>query len=66
MLSEPRTYPPEVGGPAGDFLPTLFGAYVIWRVAVRFVWPAAAHIPVSCAAWYIFASELTGALSSTD
>ncbi|CEH15644.1 hypothetical protein CBOM_04391 [Ceraceosorus bombacis] len=51
MLSEPRAYPPKVGGPVGDFLPTLFGAYVIWRVAVRYVWPAFERLPIEREIW---------------
>ncbi|PWN94598.1 hypothetical protein FA09DRAFT_291663, partial [Tilletiopsis washingtonensis] len=51
FVAEPRRFPPTVGGPAGDFLPTLFGAYVIWRVAVRYVWPAFALLPLEREVW---------------
>ncbi|EPQ30269.1 uncharacterized protein PFL1_02385 [Pseudozyma flocculosa PF-1] len=46
MASEPRDYPPPVGEAVGDLLPYLFGCYVIWRVAVRYVWPAFEGLPL--------------------
>ncbi|KAK0521878.1 hypothetical protein OC834_006496 [Tilletia horrida] len=46
FASEPRDYPPPVGAAFGDFLPTLFACYVVWRIAFRFVWPYFAHVPL--------------------
>ncbi|KAN0060606.1 hypothetical protein ACQY0O_007264 [Thecaphora frezii] len=51
MASEPRDYPPPIGEAVGDFLPYLFGCYVIWRVAVRFVWPAFERLPLEREVW---------------
>lgn len=46
LVSEPRKYPPPVGDAVGDFLPHLFVSYAIWRVALRFLFPAFRHIPI--------------------
>lgn len=46
FISEPRAYPPVGGDPFADFLPFLFGIYVIWKVAVRFVFPAFGNFPI--------------------
>ncbi|KAK0548263.1 hypothetical protein OC845_003662 [Tilletia horrida] len=55
FASEPRDYPPPVGAAFGDFLPTLFGCYVIWRVAFRFVWPHFQHVPLEREIWTLAA-----------
>jgi hypothetical protein len=36
-----------------DFLPGLFMAYGIWRVAFRFVLPAFMRMPLEATVWYI-------------
>lgn len=40
-----------IGAAFGDFLPTLFVAYGIWRVTFRFVLPAFEHIPLEREIW---------------
>lgn len=56
MFSEPRGLPPPIGEGFGDFLPCLFGAYVIWKVSIRFVLPAFRVLPIEGTvlwlAWY--------------
>jgi hypothetical protein len=51
FLSEPRQYPMSVGSIMGDFLPTLFIGYAIWRLTVRFVFPAFARLPLEANVW---------------
>lgn len=51
FISEPRQYPMSVGDPMGDFLPTLFVAYVLWRLTFRFVWPAFERVPLERNVW---------------
>ncbi|UZJ54875.1 hypothetical protein CBS101457_004195 [Exobasidium rhododendri] len=51
FVSEPREYPMSVGDPMGDFLPTLFVAYGLWRVTFRFVWPAFERLPLERNMW---------------
>ena len=51
LVSYPRSYPPPIGAAIGDFLPFLFTCYAIWRLTVRFVWPAFAHLPVEGTFW---------------
>lgn len=46
MVSEPRSLPPPIGEAFGDFLPCLFGAYVIWRLSIRFVLPPFRAFPI--------------------
>ncbi|KDN44874.1 hypothetical protein K437DRAFT_224606 [Tilletiaria anomala UBC 951] len=53
MISEPRDFPPPIGVPFGDFLPTLFTAYAIWKLAVRFVWPAFNRLPIERTIWQL-------------
>lgn len=53
--SEPRAYPPTPGGPMGDFLPTLFVGYGIWRLTFRFVFPAFQHFPLERTIWTLAA-----------
>lgn len=51
FISEPREYPMSVGDPMGDFLPTLFIAYALWRLTFRFVWPAFERFPLERNVW---------------
>lgn len=44
--SEPRSFPPTVGDPMGDFLPALFICYGLWRLVFRYLWPAFDHAPL--------------------
>ena len=37
--------------PFGDFLPTLFICYAIWRLSIRFVWPAFRGLPIERTIW---------------
>lgn len=46
LVSELRDFPPPVGEAAGDFGPHLFVTYAAWRIAIRYVWPAFAHVPL--------------------
>ncbi|KAE8208374.1 hypothetical protein CF327_g7115 [Tilletia walkeri] len=55
FASEPRDFPPPVGAAFGDFLPTLFGCYAIWRLAFRFVWPSFQHLPLEREIWTLAA-----------
>ncbi|PWY97391.1 hypothetical protein BCV70DRAFT_167087, partial [Testicularia cyperi] len=51
LISDPRDYPPPIGEAFGDFLPFLFGCYVIYRLAFRFVWPAFVGLPLEATFW---------------
>lgn len=51
--SEPRAFPPTPGGPMGDFLPTLFVGYAIWRLTFRFVLPAFEWLPLERTIWIL-------------
>lgn len=51
FISEPREYPMSVGEPMGDFLPTLFVAYSLWRLTFRFVWPPFQKLPLERNIW---------------
>ena len=46
LVSELRGFPPKVGAAVGDFLPHLFVSYAIWRVALRYLWPPFARMPL--------------------
>ncbi|WFC99595.1 hypothetical protein MYAM1_002340 [Malassezia yamatoensis] len=46
LVSELREFPPPVGEAAGDFGPHLFVTYAAWRIALRYVWPAFAQLPL--------------------
>lgn len=46
LASEPRSLPPDLEGAFKDFLPTLFVAYCIWRLAVRFCLPFWSKMPI--------------------
>ncbi|MCO5599897.1 hypothetical protein L7F22_054004 [Adiantum nelumboides] len=51
FLSEPRDYPMSVGDIFGDFLPTLFVAYALWRVNYRFTFQMLHKIPIEGNIW---------------
>ncbi|TIC03145.1 hypothetical protein E3Q16_03191 [Wallemia mellicola] len=46
LASEPRSLPPDLEGGFKDFLPTLFVAYCLWRLAIRFCLPFWQKMPV--------------------
>ncbi|KAG6832287.1 hypothetical protein H0H92_003520 [Tricholoma furcatifolium] len=45
LFSQPRASPPDLSDGFGTFLPTLFIAYALWRLAFRFVMPAFSKAP---------------------
>lgn len=51
FLSEPREYPMSVGDIFGDFLPTLFVTYGLWRVNYRFTFQMLHKIPIEGNIW---------------
>ena len=53
IFSQPRTVPPSLSDGFADFLPGLFMAYGVWRVAFRFVLPAFMPMPLEATVWYI-------------
>lgn len=53
--SEPRAFPPTPGGPMGDFLPTLFVGYALWRLAFRFLFAAFRDLPIERTIWTLAA-----------
>lgn len=53
IFSEPRSIPPSMSDAFTDFLPGLFMAYGVWRVAFRFVLPAFMKMPLEATVWYI-------------
>jgi hypothetical protein len=53
IFSQPRTVPPSMSAAFADFLPGLFMAYGVWRVAFRFVLPAFMRTPLEATVWYI-------------
>ena len=53
IFSHPRRIPPSMSDAFADFLPGLFMAYGIWRVAFRFVLPAFVRMPLEATVWYI-------------
>lgn len=53
IFSHPRGAPPSMSVAFADFLPGLFMAYGIWRVAFRFVLPAFKKMPLEATVWYI-------------
>ncbi|TIA90302.1 hypothetical protein E3P99_01629 [Wallemia hederae] len=46
LASEPRSLPPDLEGAFKDFLPMLFVAYCLWRLAVRFCLPYWNKLPI--------------------
>ena len=53
IFSLPRSIPPSMSDAFSDFLPGLFMAYGIWRVAFRFVMPTFMRMPLEATVWYI-------------
>jgi hypothetical protein len=54
LFSQPRAQPPPISTAFGDFLPLLFVAYAVWRVAFRFVFPLfAARAPLEAMVLYL-------------
>jgi len=53
IFSQPRQFPPPMSDAFADFLPGLFMAYGIWRVAFRFVLPSFMKMPLEATVWYI-------------
>ena len=53
IFSQPRRVPPSMSSAFADFLPGLFMAYGIWRVAFRFVLPTFMRMPLEATVWYI-------------
>lgn len=53
IFSQPRRVPPPMSDAFADFLPGLFMAYGIWRVAFRFVLPSFMKMPLEATVWYI-------------
>lgn len=53
IFSQPRAVPPPLSAAFADFLPGLFLAYGVWRVAFRFVLPAFIMMPLEATVWYI-------------
>jgi hypothetical protein len=53
IFSQPRTVPPSMSAAFADFLPGLFMAYGVWRVAFRFVLPTFMVMPLEATVWYI-------------
>ena len=53
IFSQPHRIPPSMSDAFGDFLPGLFIAYGIWRVAFRFVLPGFMKMPLEATVWYI-------------
>ena len=53
IFSHPRSTGPSISEAFANFLPGLFMAYGIWRVAFMFVLPAFAKMPLEATVWYI-------------
>ncbi|KAG6818053.1 hypothetical protein H0H87_009208 [Tephrocybe sp. NHM501043] len=53
LFSQPRASPPPLSDAFGTFLPTLFIAYVFWRLAFRFVLPEFSKAPLEASVWYL-------------
>lgn len=43
----------SIGDPMGDFLPTLFIGYALWRLTFRYVWAAFKHFPLEGNIWIL-------------
>lgn len=63
LFSEPQANPPDLEAAFGGFLPTLFVAYGIWRLAWRFTLPQFHQAPIEASVWYL-ASFWPGVLSN--
>jgi hypothetical protein len=53
FFNDTRSDPPTISALLGDFLPILFVAYGVWRLAFRFVLPAFKDKPLERWLWYI-------------
>ena len=53
IFSQPRDTPPTMSDAFADFLPGLFMAYGVWRVAFRFVLPTFMEMPLEATVLYI-------------
>jgi hypothetical protein len=53
LFSQPRSFPPDIAGGLGTFLPALFVCYAFWRLAIRFVLPAFAKMPIEAMILYL-------------
>ncbi|KAI0321382.1 hypothetical protein OF83DRAFT_1198957, partial [Amylostereum chailletii] len=54
LFSQPRSFPPDISGGFGTFLPVLFVCYAFWRLAFRFVLPVFVKtMPIEGAVWYL-------------
>ena len=53
IFSQPRDTPPTMSDAFADFLPGLFMAYGVWRVAFRFVLPTFIEMPLEATVLYI-------------
>ncbi|KAJ7654964.1 hypothetical protein DFH06DRAFT_485784 [Mycena polygramma] len=53
LFSQPRGPPPPLDTAFGTFLPTLFIAYAIWRLAFRFCLPAFRKAPIEAMVLYL-------------
>ncbi|KAL0951389.1 hypothetical protein HGRIS_008085 [Hohenbuehelia grisea] len=53
LFSQPQGTPPALSIDFGIFLPTLFIAYALWRLAFRFTLPAFEKAQVEATIWYL-------------
>jgi len=53
LFSQPRSFPPDIAGGLGTFLPALFVCYAFWRLSIRFVLPAFAKMPIEAMILYL-------------
>ena len=53
LFADPRSMPPDLEGAFADFLPMIFVAYAIWRVAYRHCFLHFSEIPLERALWYL-------------
>ena len=53
LFSQPQNTPPPIDTAFSIFLPALFVAYAIWRVAFRFVMPSFVRMPIEATVWYV-------------
>ncbi|THV05982.1 hypothetical protein K435DRAFT_773492 [Dendrothele bispora CBS 962.96] len=53
LFSQPAGPPPPLDDAFGTFLPVLFIAYGLWRVAIRFTLPAFNNAPIESSIWYL-------------
>lgn len=63
LFSQPQANPPALDAAFSAFLPALFVAYGLWRVAWRFTLPAFRNAPIEASVWYL-ASFWPGVLAN--